>query len=98
MRKFPKSNLVRGSKLTSKDQAAIQHAVASEQCPSVQYNILHSQSYQVPVLYFHYHHSVKAHNGLDLVYEALVAKNEQSELRSVGVLGAISMGVGKAFL
>ncbi|KAI4233324.1 MAG: hypothetical protein LQ349_004478 [Xanthoria aureola] len=74
------------------DEAAIHHASASEHLPSVQYDVVHSQSYQVPVLYFHYHDAAHAHKLLHRVYDALVPKNHAPGLRAVGILGAISMG------
>lgn len=64
--------------------------------PSLQvdYDILLSPTYQVPVLYF----GLRWHNhgplGLDAVYQYVVPEQYRQELKSVGVMGGISMGVG----
>lgn len=64
--------------------------------PSLQidYDILLSPTYQVPILYF----GLKWHNhgplGLDEVYQYVVPEQYRQELKSVGVMGGISMGVG----
>lgn len=64
--------------------------------PSLQidYDILLSPTYQVPILYF----GLKWHNhgplGLDEVYQYVVPERYRQELKSVGVMGGISMGVG----
>ena len=53
-----------------------------------------SPTYQVPVLYF----GLRSHNhgplGLDDVYQYVVPEQYRQELKSVGVMGGISMGVG----
>ncbi|KAJ5406955.1 hypothetical protein N7465_008239 [Penicillium sp. CMV-2018d] len=62
--------------------------------PSLQidYDILLSPTYQVPVLYF----GLRWHNhgplGLDEVYQYVVPERYRQELKSVGVMGGISMG------
>ncbi|CAI7662549.1 unnamed protein product [Penicillium palitans] len=62
--------------------------------PSLQidYDILLSPTYQVPILYF----GLKWHNhgplGLDEVYQYVVPERYRQELKSVGVMGGISMG------
>ncbi|KGO39099.1 Autophagy-related protein 3 [Penicillium expansum] len=62
--------------------------------PSLQidYDILLSPTYQVPVLYF----GLRWHNhgplGLDHVYQYVVPERYRQELKSVGVMGGISMG------
>ncbi|KAJ6137661.1 Atg10p [Penicillium samsonianum] len=62
--------------------------------PSLQidYDILLSPTYQVPVLYF----SLRWHNhgplGLDEVYQYVVPERYRQELKNVGVMGGISMG------
>ncbi|KAJ5347725.1 Autophagy-related protein 3 [Penicillium brevicompactum] len=62
--------------------------------PSLQvdYDILLSSTYQVPVLYF----GLRSHNhgplGLDEVYQYVVPEQYKQELKSVGVMGGISMG------
>lgn len=64
--------------------------------PSLQidYDIVLSPTYQVPVLYF----GLRSHShgplGLDEVYQYVVPEQYRQELKSVGVMGGISMGVG----
>ncbi|KAJ6020814.1 Autophagy-related protein 3, partial [Penicillium herquei] len=59
----------------------------------VDYDIVLSPTYQVPVLYFalrwlHQNGPV----GLDAVYQYLVPEQYQSQVKSVGVMGGISLG------
>ncbi|KAJ9492221.1 hypothetical protein VN97_g975 [Penicillium thymicola] len=62
--------------------------------PSLQidYDILLSPIYQVPILYF----GLRWHNhgplGLEEVYQYVVPERYRQELKSVGVMGGISMG------
>ncbi|KAJ5385321.1 Autophagy-related protein 3 [Penicillium concentricum] len=65
----------------------------SRQPPGLQidYDILLSPTYQVPVLYF----GLRWDNGplgLDQVYQYVVPERYRQELKSVGVMGGISMG------
>ncbi|CAI7673494.1 unnamed protein product [Penicillium viridicatum] len=68
--------------------------VRAKSQPSLQidYDILLSPTYQVPVLYF----GLRWHNhgplGLDEVYQYVVPERYRQELKSVGVMGGISMG------
>ncbi|KAF7712725.1 Uncharacterized protein PECH_006767 [Penicillium ucsense] len=57
------------------------------------YDIVLSQTYQVPVLYF----TLRWHNysgpvGLDTVYQHVVPQQYRQQLQSVGVMGGISLG------
>jgi len=62
--------------------------------PTVEYHILLSQSYRVPMLYFFLHKlPIKGPKGIDAVYEYLVPHQYRSGLRDLGVMGGISMGV-----
>ncbi|KAJ5736683.1 uncharacterized protein N7483_001808, partial [Penicillium malachiteum] len=59
----------------------------------VDYDIVLSPTYQVPVLYFalrwlHQNGPI----GLDAVYQYLVPEQYQSQVKSVGVMGGISLG------
>lgn len=61
----------------------------------IDYDILLSPTYQVPVLYF----TLRWHNrqgpiGLDAVYQYVVPEGLRHQLKSAGVMGAISFGVG----
>ncbi|PGG96632.1 hypothetical protein AJ79_09505 [Helicocarpus griseus UAMH5409] len=64
---------------------------------TVEYNILLSPTYQVPILYFFLRNnnnpSVKGPEGLlDVVYKHLVPAQYRSELRDVGIMGGLSLG------
>ncbi|KAL8944548.1 MAG: hypothetical protein Q9216_000351 [Gyalolechia sp. 2 TL-2023] len=83
------------SRIDRAKQAAIHHNCANEPCPCVEYHVLYSPSYQVPVLYFHLHRlPPTASNGLDAIYEWLVPKDVENGLRNHGIIGGISMAVG----
>lgn len=60
----------------------------------VDYHILHSPTYRVPILYFQLRNlpsGLDVHS-IDAVYEYLVPEQFKSELRDVGVMGGISVG------
>jgi len=61
----------------------------------IDYDIVFSPTYQVPVLYF----TLRWHNrqgplGLDAVYQYVVPDQYRKELKGVGIMGGISFGVG----
>ncbi|OJD12828.1 hypothetical protein AJ78_06630 [Emergomyces pasteurianus Ep9510] len=67
----------------------------------VEYNIMLSPTYHVPVLYFFLHNinnassnvSAKSPEGLlDVVYNRLVPSQYRSELKGVGIMGGLSIG------
>ncbi|PGH34417.1 hypothetical protein GX50_02785 [[Emmonsia] crescens] len=66
----------------------------------VEYNIMLSPTYQVPILYFFVHNvinnsniSAKGPEGLlDIVYNRLVPTQYRSELKDVGIMGGLSIG------
>ncbi|PGH10816.1 hypothetical protein AJ80_07367 [Polytolypa hystricis UAMH7299] len=59
----------------------------------VEYSVLLSPTYQVPVLYFLLHGPFpKGPEGLDFIYDCLVPAQYRSELKDVGVMGGISIG------
>ncbi|OAX78006.1 hypothetical protein ACJ72_07687 [Emergomyces africanus] len=67
----------------------------------VEYNIMLSPTYHVPILYFFLHNtnntssdlSVKSPEGLlDVVYNRLVPTQYRSELKGVGIMGGLSIG------
>lgn len=76
--------------LTPSPQEAL---VRTQPSLQIDYDIVFSPAYQVPVLYF----SLKSHNhgplGLDAVYQYVVPEQYRQEMKSVGVMGGISMGV-----
>lgn len=72
------------------DDAAIHHF--KDPVPSVEYNILLSPTYRVPVLYFFLHDLPPGSlSGLDAVHGLIVPEQMRSELQQVGVMGGISM-------
>jgi ubiquitin-like-conjugating enzyme ATG10 len=81
---------------TCPDSSPQEALVRAKPQPSLQidYDILLSPTYQVPVLYF----GLRWHNhgplGLDEVYQYVVPEQYRQQLKSVGVMGGISMGVG----
>ncbi|KAG5290230.1 autophagy-related protein Atg10 [Histoplasma ohiense] len=67
----------------------------------VEYNIMLSPTYQVPILYFFLHDTKNDSSGmsakspdrhLDLIYNRIVPAPYRSELKSVGILGGLSIG------
>lgn len=61
---------------------------------TVNYDVLLSQSYRVPVLYFTLLDATeKPIRDLDRVYKLLVPAAYKSQLRDVGVIGGISVAV-----
>jgi ubiquitin-like-conjugating enzyme ATG10 len=71
--------------------------IRTDSSPKLQidYDIVLSPTYQVPVLYF----TLRWQNhqgplGLDAVYQYVVPEQYRKELKTVGVMGGISFGVG----
>lgn len=62
----------------------------------IEYEILLSSTYQVPVLYFTLHRNDQGPIGLDGVYQYLVPESYKTQLKSVGVMGGISFGVSSS--
>lgn len=63
--------------------------------PSVEYCIILSPTYRVPVLYFTLHNlpPLLSPISIDTVYTLLVPQDDRNALERIGVMGAISMGV-----
>jgi hypothetical protein len=57
----------------------------------VEYHVVYSPSYQVPVVYFRLLTSNGGHVSLDTVYENLITQKDL--IKGVGLQGAISQGV-----
>lgn len=73
---------------------AIHHTSALHTTPQVEYHIIYSSSYRVPVLYFFLHHTLGGKpSGIDTVYDLLVPKRLEAGLRDIGVIGGIGMTV-----
>lgn len=72
---------------------ALQPASSVLEIPqSIEYHILLSPAYQVPVLYL----VLKGFPGLmsiDVVYQLLVPEAYKAQVRNVGIIGAVSYGV-----
>ncbi|KAL9633922.1 MAG: hypothetical protein Q9164_004405 [Protoblastenia rupestris] len=74
------------------DDLAIYNASVKQPVPSVEYHVIHSTSYQVPVLYFFLHNlPTQGPQNIDAVYEYVVPKLHHEALRGLGVLGGIGM-------
>lgn len=75
-------------------QAAVHHSNVLDEGPIVEYHVLYSVSYQVPVLYLQLHHlPPNAPKGLNALYQVLVPENVEPGIRSSGIMGGISMEV-----
>ncbi|KAJ5184597.1 hypothetical protein N7491_007532 [Penicillium cf. griseofulvum] len=79
---------------TCPDSSPQEALVRAKPQPSLQidYDILLSPTYQVPVLYFGLRWYNHGPLGLDEVYQYLVPERYRQELKSVGIMGGISMG------
>ena len=70
------------------------HGHATEQQVTVTYDILHSSSYQVPVLYFTLHNSPKGSSlDIEFIHKHLVPKHHLPSIKDIGVLGAVGLVV-----
>ncbi|KAI9743412.1 MAG: hypothetical protein M1835_002932 [Candelina submexicana] len=75
-------------------QEALQRSDVSPAKPYVEYHILLSPTYRVPVLYFFLRKtSLKSQVDLDAVYKFLVPPQLKTEVLNTGPLGGITMGV-----
>ena len=76
-------------------QAAVHHQKGSS--PYVEYNIIRSPVYCVPVLYFFLHNLPnQTVSGVQTVHDLLVPDHLRASLRDMGVMGGISMSVRQA--
>ncbi|KAK5796785.1 hypothetical protein VI817_006069 [Penicillium citrinum] len=82
------------SEIQSEDRQDAQALVRTDGRPTlhIEYEILLSSTYQVPVLYFTLHRDDQGPIGLDGVYQYLVPEPYRKQLKSVGVMGGISFG------
>lgn len=70
------------------------HNRSVEQTATVEYSILLSATYRVPVLYFGLNNLPPGSpTGIDAVYDYLITEHWRSRLSSVGIMGGISMTV-----
>ena len=75
-------------------QAAIHHTQPSSISSIIEYQIIYSISYQVPVLYFLVHDILRIKTlSIDWVYENLVPHHLRDAAKEVGVMGGIGMTV-----
>lgn len=75
-------------------QAAIHHIPPSSISSSIEYHIIYSNSYQVPILYFSIHDIPQTKTlSIDWVYENLVPHHLRDAAQEVGVMGGIGMTV-----
>ena len=75
-------------------QAALYHQPEPRKVPTVEYNIIYSITYGVPVLYLTLH-DAKSRNQpqIESIYDLLVPSIYKDTLSTVGVLGSIGMTV-----
>ncbi|KAI9704368.1 MAG: hypothetical protein M1836_007231 [Candelina mexicana] len=75
------------------DHEALQRSYVSPAKPYVEYHILLSPTYRVPVLYFFLRKtSLKSQADLDAVYKFLVPPQLKTEVLNTGPIGGITMG------
>jgi ubiquitin-like-conjugating enzyme ATG10 len=77
---------------------AVQEALIRQSCPNpkieVEYSIVLSPTYQVPVLYFFLRNNFpEGLEEIDFVYSHLVPKQYRTQLSKIGVMGPLSVGV-----
>lgn len=64
--------------------------------PYIEYNVMLSPTYGVPVLYFFLHNLPnRTVSDIKSVHDILVPKHLQATLKDVGVIGGVSMSVGR---
>jgi ubiquitin-like-conjugating enzyme ATG10 len=81
--------------LCEDDPEALIRTIQTSPGLHVDYDILLSPVYRVPVLYFLLRRDGHPQSlGIDAVYHLLVPDQYKKELQSVGVMGGISVGVG----
>lgn len=75
-------------------QTLIRHPLLGHKTVIVDFSVILSPTYQVPVLWFAPGQlPLKSTWDLDTVYQHLVPKLQQDPVRQVGILGGISMAV-----
>ncbi|OJJ36761.1 hypothetical protein ASPWEDRAFT_106862, partial [Aspergillus wentii DTO 134E9] len=72
------------------DPEALVRTTDSSASLQVEYSVLLSPTYQVPVLYFMLRCNHQGPVGIDAVYQNLVPDQYRKELKNVGVMGGIS--------
>lgn len=80
--------------LVEEDDEALQPSTKRVKQTRVIYDIIHSPSYQVPVLYILFKELPGPSHGLpppQQVYEMLVPTSQKEQIRVVGPMGALSM-------
>jgi hypothetical protein len=76
-------------------QAAIHHQESPN--PLIEYHIILSPIYRVPVLYFFLHNLPDGTvSGPETAYNLLVPEQFRATIKEMGVMGGISMSVGQA--
>ena len=83
--------------LDDEDDEILSPSIRSDEYAQVVYDVVHSPSYQVPILYLTVTHlsarsSRSGHSpSLDQVYDLLVPPSHRPQMEAVGVMGALSM-------
>jgi hypothetical protein len=79
----------------SDEEELVRRASESNPSPCVEYHIVYSPSYRVPILHFAFHNLpplLKA-SDLDTVYALLVPGEYQEALEGCNIVGGVSRGV-----
>ena len=80
--------------LENADELAVYRDPPIPQVSYVEYHVIHSVSYQVPVLYFFLHNFFpQCPNDIDVLYKSLVPELQRKTLGGIGLLGGIGMVV-----
>ena len=85
------------TEITEDDEEALIGSEDAAKQPRIIYDILHSPSYQVPILYLTFK-DLQRHAGrkgslpsLDELYDLLIPPAQRPQMQHVGVMGALSM-------
>lgn len=73
------------------DEEAVSPAPQLDRSVLIHYDIIYSETYQVPVLYLSVEGQSYRRLSLDEVYSILTRASTELELRNIGVLGALSL-------
>lgn len=86
--------------LSNSNQEALVRAIEPNASLQVEYDIVLSPTYQVPVLHFmlRWTNQKGPVVGIDSVYQYLVPDQYRNQLKSVGIMGGISFDVGARVL
>jgi ubiquitin-like-conjugating enzyme ATG10 len=81
-----------GKEITEDDNEILHRSLNNSQYFRVFYDVVHSPSYQVPVLYVTFEHGVSDRGlpSLEQAYDLLAPQSLQIQMQQIGVMGALS--------